>query len=226
MPKKNEAGLNPRIASAISLLSIVRQETDTIGVAVSYGKDSLVTLDLCSRVFTKLYGYYLYRVANLEIVEEWKTKTQSRWPIEIIDYPHFDLSRCYMNSVLQPHWKNTEHVSRVKFSDIEDKFRLDTGVKWIAYGWRGNDSYSRCLIMKKCRGLDEKSLRVFPIRSFRRQDVYRYLDTMGIERPDTLGRKEQGGLDFHKGAFDALSQSDRQKWENDFPFSEVVSIDN
>ena len=223
---KKKRELTPKIKSALSILSIIRQETDSIGVAISYGKDSLVTLDLCSRVFKTLYGFYMYRVANLDIVDQWKQCVQSRYEIEIIDYPHFDLSRCYRNCVLTPHWRNTDDIPNIRFVDVEKKFRNDTGTDWIAYGWRRNDSFSRALIMKKCRGYDENSRRIFPIRSFTRTDVYSYLDSMNITRPTKLGREEQGGLDFHKGAIESLSDNDRKKWMNDFPFSGSVEIDN
>lgn len=221
--KKNQT-LIEKVRSALSLLSIIRQETDTIGLAVSYGKDSLATIDLCRQVFTNLFGFYLFRVRDLDVVRQWRIDAQKKWNIQIIDYPHFDLSRCYKSSVLQPHWKDTEKAPRVDFVDVETKFRTDTGVTWISYGWRGNDSYSRILIMKKCRGIDFEARRVFPIRSFTRHDIYSYLDVQNIPRPNNLGRKEQGGLDFHKGAFESLSDQDKKKWLRDFPFSETVLV--
>ena len=46
--------MKPHIASALNLLKCVRQSADAIGVAVSFGKDSLVTLDLCSRIFKRI----------------------------------------------------------------------------------------------------------------------------------------------------------------------------
>jgi 3'-phosphoadenosine 5'-phosphosulfate sulfotransferase (PAPS reductase)/FAD synthetase len=105
--------------------------------------------------------------------------------------------------------------------DIETAFRADAEVEWIAYGWRRNDSFSRALIMRQCGGYDAKAKRVFPLRAWRRQDVYAYLDERGIPRPDSLGRKEQGGLDFHPGALAALKEhypDDYERFLRDFPF--------
>ena len=64
--------MQPHIASAVNVLSLVRQQTNAIGVAVSYGKDSLAALDLCCRLFARVEAYYLYRVADMDIVAEWR----------------------------------------------------------------------------------------------------------------------------------------------------------
>jgi 3'-phosphoadenosine 5'-phosphosulfate sulfotransferase (PAPS reductase)/FAD synthetase len=220
---KNQAagdeGEQVRFASALNLLRLVRHKSDAIGVAVSFGKDSLATLDLACRVFKRVEGYYLYRVAGLEIVDEWAAQVKARHGVTVRMYPHFDLARCYRNAVLQPHWRGLDKTAAIKMADIETSFRADAAVDWIAYGWRRNDSFSRALIMRKCAGFDPASRRVFPLRSWRRQDVYAYLDARGIPRPPKLGRKEQGGLDFHPAALAGLSESDWQKWERDFPFS-------
>jgi 3'-phosphoadenosine 5'-phosphosulfate sulfotransferase (PAPS reductase)/FAD synthetase len=95
-------------------------------------------------------------------------------------------------------------------------------VSWIAYGWRRNDSFSRALIMKKCAGYDPSARRLFPLRSWRRVDVFGYLEMRGIPLPPGLGRKEQGGLDFHPEALRELKArfpQDWARWERDFPFS-------
>lgn len=214
-------GEEARFASSLNLMRLVRQRTRAIGVAVSFGKDSLATLDLACRVFPRVEGYYLYRVAGLAIVDEWAEQVRKRHGVIVHMYPHFDLSRCYRNAVLQPHWRGLDQTPVVKMQDIETAFRAQAKVEWIAYGWRRNDSFSRALIMRKCAGFDPGAQRIFPLRSWRRQDVYSYLDKRGIPRPPKLGRKEQGGLDFHPAALAGLAPTDWAKWERDFPFSEM-----
>lgn len=212
------------IESARNLLSMVRAETDAIGVAVSFGKDSLVTLDLCCRMFSRVEGYYLYRVRGMRIVDEWSDVVYRRHGVRVRMYPHFDLSRCYRNAVLQPHWRGLDKSPRIKMDDIERAFRADANVDWIAYGWRRNDSFSRALIMKACGGYDSKTRRVFPIRCWKRQEVFDYLGERNIPLPDSLGRKDQGGLDFHPAAISRLKDAypdDYERWMRDFPFSEI-----
>lgn len=214
--------MKPHIRSALNLLRAVREETDAIGVGVSFGKDSYATLNLCCSVFSRVEGYYLFRVRGMRIVEEWRRYVYWRWKVNVLTYPHFDLCRCYRNGVLSPHWD--AKCPRIKLTDIEAKFRADANVEWLALGWRRNDSFSRAIILKQNAGLDTKSKRVFPLRSWRRHDVYNYLAANKIPLPPGLGRKDQGGLDFNAGALEYLKTNypdDYRRWLRDFPFSEV-----
>lgn len=214
--------MTPHETSAYSLLNLVRQQTDTIGIGISFGKDSLTVLDLCSRVFPNIHGYYLYRVQDISLIGDWKVYTEKRYGIKIMMLPHFDLSRCYKNALLRPHLD--KKVPRINMKDIEIYFKAQTGCDWMAYGWRRNDSFSRALIMKQTGGFDEKNRRVFPLRSFTRTNVLNYLKEHDIPRPPALGRDEQGGLDFHPEAIRTLKEQypeDYERWIQDFPFSGV-----
>ncbi|OQB75484.1 MAG: hypothetical protein BWX89_00027 [candidate division TA06 bacterium ADurb.Bin131] len=222
--------MNEHIFSAVNLLKLVRQETDSIGVSLSFGKDSLATLDLCCAVFDRVEAFYLYRVRDLEIVKKYSQYVKDRYNVEVRMFPHFDLCRCYKYAVLQPHWKNlSKKVPVVKMRDIENQFRAEKNIVWIAYGWRRNDSFSRALIMKQTKGFDYKNKRVFPLRSWNRKDVIDFLNKRKIPIPNSFGRKEQGGLDFHPEALRYLKENfkeDYEKWIVDFPFSEVQLLSN
>ncbi len=61
--------MNEHIRSSLNLLRLVRTQTDHIGVALSFGKDSMCTLELCSRIFERIEAYYLFRVRDLAIVD-------------------------------------------------------------------------------------------------------------------------------------------------------------
>ncbi|MEM2003148.1 MAG: phosphoadenosine phosphosulfate reductase family protein [Nitrososphaerota archaeon] len=214
--------------SAFNMLKIVRQETDSIGVALSMGKDSLTTLDLCSQIFPHVEAFYLFRVRGLRVIRKWANYVQKRWGIKVRMYPHWDLYRCYKYAVLQPHWEECRDVSRLTMKDIEIYFRHEANVEWIAYGWRRTDSISRALIMKRIRGFWPETRRVFPIWNWKRSQVYEYLQQNNIPTPPGLGRKEQGGLDFHPGALDYLRKyypDDWKKWLRDFPFSEIQLLE-
>src|SRR5207237_1502513 len=100
------------IQSARNMLALARQRTDAIGCAVSFGKDSLATLDLCCEQFARVEGFYLFRVANLRIVEEWKAAVKKRWGVSVRAYPHFALRRSYRYAVLQPPFRGHEKTPR------------------------------------------------------------------------------------------------------------------
>ncbi len=221
--------MKPHVASAISLLKIVRNETDAIGVAVSFGKDSLCALELACAVFPRVEAYYLYRVRDMEIVAGWAADVKRRWGVTVRMYPHFDLVRCYRHAVMQPHWRGLDEVPRVKLPQIEAAFAAAAGIEWFAMGWRRSDSLSRALIMKSCGGLDAKSHRVYPLRAWKRSDVFEFLADRKIPLPDALGRKEQAGLDFHPAALCHLRDNfpaDWDRWQRSFPFSGIQLVDH
>lgn len=220
--------MKPCVTSAINLLRLVRNETDAIGVAVSFGKDSLCTLELACAIFPRVEAYYLYRVRDMQIVDGWAADVKRRWGVTVRMYPHFDLVRCYRHAVLQPHWRGLEKIPRVKLPDIERCFAADANIEWFAMGWRRSDSLSRALIMKSCGGFDPKSRRVFPLRVWKRSDVFEFVAEHKIPLPDSLGRKEQAGLDFHPAALRHLREhfpEDWARWERDFPFSGMQLVD-
>lgn len=221
--------MKPHIVSAVNLLNLVRHQTDSIGIGISFGKDSLTVLDLCSKIFPKIYGYYLFRVRDLELIETWRQWVKNRYGVDVMMIPHFDLSRCYRNGVLRAHTDKAVSVPKITMKDVEEYFKNEKMVDWIAYGWRRNDSFSRAVIMKQTGGYDEKSQRVFPLRAFKRSDVINYLKDNNIPEPPALGRKEQGGLDFHPEAIRTLKEQypeDYQKWIVDFPFSGLQLIES
>lgn len=216
--------MNEILKSARNVLGIVRQRMSAIGVALSFGKDSMATLDLCAEIFPRVEAFYLFRVSGLLTVQKWADAVKERYDVSVRMYPHFDLSRCYRNALLSPHWKGIEKCPRISMAEIEAHFRAGAKVSMIAYGWRRSDSLSRALIMKACGGLCFKSGRVFPLRTWKRADVLEYLEEKKIPKPEGLGRKEQGGLDFHPEAIRFLKENcpeDYRRWLTSFPFSDM-----
>ena len=229
MVSSQPQGLNLErlVKSAVNLLKIVRSETPDIIVALSFGKDSLVTLDLCTRIFEKIYAFYLYRLPGVKIIEKYRRLVKRRYKNlkKVMMVPHFDLSRIFRNAVLMPHWRGLEETPSVSFREVEDYVRLETGVEWVAYGWRRNESINRALIFKKCGGIDFNACRVFPIWQWQIKHVYAYLDMQKIPRPPLLGRKNQGGFDFHPEALKYLRDHEPETWRRwleCFPFSPVM----
>ncbi len=215
------------LRSARSLLAVVRQSTDAIGCAVSFGKDSLATLNLCCEMFPRVEAYYLFRVRGLRVVDDWARAVFERHGVRVRMYPHFDLVRCYRHALFQPHWRGLDRTPAVKFEEIESRFRREAQVDFVAMGWRRNDSFTRALIMRHCRGIDFDARRVFPLRSWRREQIYDYLRANGIPQPEQLGRREQGGLDFVPAALAWLREhypDDWERWQVDFPFSEINQL--
>lgn len=193
-------------------------------MAFSAGKDSHVIIDLCAQIFGRVEAFYMYRVPNLQMIQSLCDRIKFRYGIKVQHYPHFDLSRCFKNAVFQPHWIGLEKVPTLKMIDVENHFRKERNVDWIAYGWRASDSRSRSIILSRTKGIDFNSQRVFPLRRWRRRDVLVYLHHVGIPLPPSLGRKEQGGVDLHRDVVLYLKTyypKDLKKFLEVFPYAEA-----
>lgn len=218
------------IASAREVLSIIRSQSDRVGVAFSAGKDSHCVLDLARQIFPEpdaVEAFYLWRVPELEVIRRLLARVERRYRIKVHTLPHFDLYRCFRHAVLQPHWSGLDRVQRVDMTDIETRFRADSGVDWILYGWRRNDSRSRALIISQTARIDWKARRAYPIGHWRRQDVLNYLRQNRITRPPTFGRREQGGVDFHPATLNYLRErfpTDYAKLLEMFPYAEAYRL--
>lgn len=217
-----------KVEAAENILKIIRGHTDHLGLAFSAGKDSHVVADLASKIFPQVTGFYLFRIEGLKVIERLCLRAKRLWNMDVIHYPHFDLSRCYGNAILQPHWTALDEVPVIKFKDVEMRFRSETGIEWIAYGWRRSDSLSRALILVHNGGIDWENKRVYPIARWSRQDVLSYLRMKKIPRPPTFGRAEQGGVDFHPLAMAWIKENypdDFEKIRKDFPYVEAQIIE-
>jgi len=220
-----------KINTATETLRIIREIVPEIGVAFSGGKDSFATLDLCSKYFRRVEAYYLFRVRGLRCISELCNFVKQRWGITVRHYPHWDLRRCYKNAVLRQHIASREIKKTLGYdwNIVEDRFRADAQVRWIAYGWRRNDSFSRALILKRNSGIDFQTNRVFPIFAFTRAEVLKYLQRALIPTPPSFGRVDQGGVDFHPATLAFLKNQypdDYEKLVREFPFAPIQEIRN
>jgi len=74
------------------------------------------------------------------------------------------------------------------------------------------------------RYLREKKPRVYPLRLWRRRDVFAYLSQRQIPIPPSFGRSEQGGVDFHPETLRYLREKkprDYRRFLEVFPYAEA-----
>lgn len=67
--------------------------TDSVLVAFSGGKDSVVTLDVCMRFFAHVEGFFMYQVRGLSFQESILRYYEDKYGIPIHRIPHFELSQ-------------------------------------------------------------------------------------------------------------------------------------
>jgi phosphoadenosine phosphosulfate reductase len=211
------------VASATGMLHRLAENSDSVLVALSGGKDSLVVLDLCMRpgLFKRVEAFYLYLVKGLEFFEKPVRVAAARHKVTVHMVPHPQLA--YELRVGECRVHLTRKVPNLSQVEIEHALRVRTGIGWIAAGHRMTDSLHRRGMLHVCSGYDEPGRRVYPIWDWAPKDVHSYLRARGIPIPVSLipGARSQG-FDLRPKMLTALrkrSPGDYAKVLAIFPFA-------
>lgn len=134
--------------------------TDSVIVAFSGGKDSIVTLDLCFKYFKNVVPFFMYLVPHLEFQEKMLQWYERQYNTEIVRLPHFELSNLLKyGSFTLPHYG----VEIVTINDIYEYMRNETDFYWVAAGERCADSIVRNAMIKNSGSIDYKRGRFYPL---------------------------------------------------------------
>lgn len=146
--------------------------TDSVIVAFSGGKESIVTLDLCCKYFKNVKAFFMYIVPNLSFQERTLQWYENKYDLEIVRLPHMDVSNffrygCFRNADLT--------FPVISINDIYKYVRLETDIWWIAAGERINDSIVRRAMMKKSGSIDVQRGRFYPTSAWTKKEVLDYI---------------------------------------------------
>jgi len=119
--------------------------TDSVLVAFSGGKDSVVTLDVCMGHFAHVEGFFMYQVRGLSFQESILRYYEDKYGIPIHRIPHFELSQWLRYGLFRPCDFDCPIVS---VKETYDYMRENTDIWWIAAGERIADSVWRRAMIK------------------------------------------------------------------------------
>ena len=190
------------------------------------GKDSLAVLDLLHRAGFELHPYHLYIVPGLEFRERWLRWLERRYDVEVLRWPHPDLSYLVRHGVYR---HPLPEFPVLEFNDVFDGLRRELGAEWIATGEKMIDSLQRRGMMKRhAPEYLERDRRVaWPIADWNDRQVKAYLRQRRIPLPPeyaALGRG-WGGSPFEKEAIRWLRDKhpgDFRRYRLFFPAVEAV----
>lgn len=146
--------------------------TDSVIVAFSGGKDSIVTLDLCFRYFKNVKPFFMYICPDLSFQERMLEWYERKYQTEIIRLPHMDVSEFFHYGSFRAPDITFPIVS---INDIYKYVRLKTDIWWISAGERINDSIVRRAMMKKSGSIDVQRGRFYPISAWNKKEVMQYI---------------------------------------------------
>lgn len=146
--------------------------TDSVLVAFSGGKDSIVTMDLCFKYFKQVVPFFMYLVPGLEFQERMLSWYENKYNTEIYRLPHMDTSTMLRYGAFTVPDYNLPIIG---INDIYDYMRAETGIWWIAAGERINDSIVRRAMIKNSGSIDIKRGRFYPVSEWNKSEVLRYI---------------------------------------------------
>lgn len=178
-----------------TVLRYLRQKTDSVILFYSAGgKDSIVLLDLCSKIFTHVHCVYMYFIPGLEHNAKYIAHVGRYKNATLHQYPHFGTSHLiYANDLTLT--LESENC-RIKLEDIVQKARRDTGAEWCIFGWKKSDSIYRKVILEtyKFDAISENTQKAYPLSLWKKQQVSNYITLKNLPRPLAYGGKNSQGM--------------------------------
>lgn len=213
-----------KLQEANLVIDKVREQTDTIAIGLSLGKDSLVTLDLCYPKFRRIVCFFMYFVKGLDHIQRWINWTKARYPnIEFVEIPHWTLSYVLRSGL---YCAPDPNVKLIKLDNVIKTIRLTYNVEYVFLGMKKADSMNRRLMLNTYKERDyiNKGL-VYPLASWTQKEILLYMKNRGIPEPVRYSLKASSGVGFSKDCFLWLRENypqDLLKIYDVFPFARTI----
>ena len=162
------------------LLGVVRTAatlTNRVLVSYSGGKDSVVTLDLCSKHFEQVAAFFMYQVPGLSFQERTLRWAEAKYGIEILRVPHFEVADFLRFGTYHD---EDATVRPVAVNELYAYVREQSGTYWIAAGERIADSILRRAMIKHDGTIDDKRGRIYPLAHWTKAHVKAYVARYGL----------------------------------------------
>lgn len=202
-------------------IKVQAKVTDSVIVAFSGGKESVVTLDLCCKYFKTVRAFFLYICPGLAFQERMLDWYEKKYGLEIMRLPHMDVCEFFHYGSFRPPDFTFPIVS---INDIYDYVRQETGIFWIAAGERMDDSLVRRDMIHKSGSIDGKRGRFYPVSMWKKREILDYIKFRKLYR-DEFSRK--AGFSFENLSGPNLSvvkknfPDDYQKLLRLYPYAEA-----
>lgn len=213
-----------RLESAENTIQVVRQETDSCILMCSFGKDSIVTLDLIYPHFNRIVCVFMYFVKDLEHINCWLNWARKRYPkAEFVEIPHWNLSYILRGGL---YCVPNPKVKLLKLTDVVASLRLKYGIEYVFLGMKKADGMNRNLMLKTYE--DKNYINkgyAYPLAEWNQKNVLAYMKQHRLPEPVRYSLKASSGIGFNTDCLLWLEKNypqDLQKIYKAFPFSERV----
>lgn len=212
------------IDNAIKSIMAVREKTDSVILFCSFGKDSIVLLDLLCGYFDKVTVVFMYFVSGLEHIDRWIRWAEARYKnIEILQVPHWNLSYILRGGL---YCVPNRKVRLIKLRDVIDAIRIKTGVYYVFLGMKKADGMNRRLMLKGyAENNYENNGMVYPLADWTQKDILSYMRQRNLPKPVRYSLKASSGVGFNLDCFLWMEKNfpdDLKRIYKVFPMSERI----
>ena len=212
------------VASAKKSIDRVCGVTDSAMLFCSFGKDSLVLLDLLYPRFKRLLCVFMYFVKDLEHINRWIRWAKAKYPnAEFIQVPHWNLTyilRSGLYCVANP------NVRLMKLADVVKAMRLKYGIGYCFLGMKKADGMNRRLMLKGYEdSYYENAGLVYPLADWTQKDILAYMRQHNLPEPIRYSLKASSGVGFNEDCLLWMRENfpqDLEKIYKVFPMAERV----
>lgn len=206
------------------------QGIDEVIVGVSGGRDSVATLDLCCKHFSKVRGYFMYIVKDLSFQRRYLSYLKKRFDVDIYEVPAWNLSLYFREGYFRNPTEKSSNVRRLTQKDINRHVRNKLGIEWIATGEKQVDSIERMTQIKSVNAINEDRKVLWPLAVWSHYEVQDHLlrekitsspeYEMGLQGNNSFGKLWGQNCSVIKKQF----PEDYQKIKRRFPLIEAQVI--
>jgi len=167
------------VADLFQSIKAIASLDSKIIVFFSTGKDSTVMLDLFQRFLPGRYqAVFLYFVKGLSFQESILRHYEDRFGIKIERRPHWDIAN-YDRAMANVQGR------ALKEKDIAAHIREETGLSWLAYGYRRDESMQRRGILTPFAPdyIDAKFRKVYPLGAWSNHHIDEYIKARKLLLP-------------------------------------------
>ena len=210
--------------STTQMLTEYARRYDGVLVSYSGGKDSLVTLDLCTRTFRRVVCFFMYFVPGLAVEEAVLDIGRKRYGVEVLYYPHWSvIAALKYGTYSAPHLSKDSLPGDYTLNDVYNLARADSGIQLIACGIKKADSEFR---RKNMTAFQRKDV-MCPLRDWNKLEILSYLAMHKIPVPKTSKGKTESatGVDLSAPALCKLHDEHPDDWRKLlawFPYAEAA----
>lgn len=172
----------------LEAIRTLSQKTDRVLLFHSAnGKDSIALLNMISTHFKEIVCVYMYMVPNLRHINEYIIWAQRKYKCKFIQTPHYAY---YQYKKLGLFDSEKIYYSKFNLSRITEEVKENTGIEWVIYGAKKNDSLNRRLMLNTYPDsmTNEKGKKLYPLADWNNKHVLSYIRKNRLIEPIHYGQ--------------------------------------